>query len=658
MTDWYKEIAGEPEKEEGVDWYKETFEREAEEQKAARERIMQQGQEGSGRSLPRRIDDIVRSIAEGASVGQADRIAAAAESALSSDLTYDEALAQQKARTGEIPEGERFAGNVAGTVAGAAALPLRAPAALANVARGLPAGRMTLQAPRTVGEATKQGAGLGALYGAGFSEAETPADLAVDVGAGGATGALGGAAGQGLIQGIGRMVARIRQGVNRPTAQAMDDVLREMNAGGITPQQAIQRLKRLGPEGMLADMPQLERLAQQTASRTATGANVARSAIEGRKAGASQRVNDALDMALQGRNPREVRAAVLQSRKQEADRLYTDALAGGPLELTDDLAGLIGQPGKKGVEGGSSLVRGQLESIRRSNPRFRDAPDTDPDLLHAVRVALADKSTGQGAAKRNINDIVQQLTDAMDDAGATGYRSAVDQYRTDSLTLKAFDEGRKALNALPEDISAFMKGASKAEKDSFVAGVGREIARQLETGETKAATTGVRNVLRGERAQVLREVLGPDEYKAFRDRMLREIEFAETAGRIRGGSPTQPRQGAAQEQIRQLGRVDRALRAVRGEGGSVVGAAAELATPRGTPNLDYEKALAQMLFRSQGQGLPSGRFAAENPLLELDLRRRLLEGATRIMAPGRAAARGVAGAAGGRAGEILEREGF
>lgn len=582
------------------------------------------------REQPGVATNIARSVSEGATFGFSDEIKAAIEAGIREGRTFDEAVELQRNRMERIPAGQRITGNIAGGLLSAPALGLRAPAGLAQAAR--------------------QGAGLGALAGAGFAEGG-PVERGIGAAVGGTLGAPLAAGGQGLAQVVGRAIARVRQGVTGPTAAAMDDVLRELSAGEITPQQAAARVQRLGPEGVLADVPELQRLAQATSTKTGAGQNIAKSALEARRAGAGGRITRALDAAIGGKNTKEARQSILRARRAEAANLYDEALSQGPLQRTDQLASLIGDDAGKG---GSTLVRGQLESIRRSNPRFKGMADTDPELLHATRVALSERTKGpMTAGKSNINDIVQQLTDAMDDAGATGYRNAVDQYRSDSLMLEAFDKGRKALNELPENIEEFMKTAPTGEQEAFVSGLGREMLRQLETGETKAATTGIRNIFRGERAQILREALGPEGYSAFRNRLLREIRFSETGVRTLGQSITQPRQAATAERLRGLGRLERAGQAVRGQG-SLIGAAAELATPRGAANIPRERALAQLLFRSQGQGLPSSRFAAETPLLELAQRQRLLQGAGSLTAPLRGAlGPGAAGVSAGRASDPL-----
>ena len=248
---------------------------------------------------------------------------------------------------------------------------------------------------------------------------------------------------------------------------------------------------------------------------------------------------------------------------------------------------------------------------------------------------LSEKTRKPGGASRNLNDVVQQLTDAMDDAGAEGYRRATNQYRSDSLTLEAFDKGRKALNELPENIEVFLANAPDGEKEAFVAGLARQVVREAEPGATGNVPVNLRKIFRGERSEVLRQALGKEGFEAFRNRLLKELEFAKTSGAVLGGSPTQPRQRAAAEQFERLGRLQRAGAAIR-EGRGVLGAAAEglrAAQPVGT-NPEQNRALAQLLFRSQGQGLGSQRFAqGQTPLTELLLRQGMLQGTAGRVGP-------------------------
>ncbi len=498
-------------------------------------------------------------------------------------------------------------------------------------------------APTSVGQAARQGAVLGAGFGAGVTEGG-PVERGIGAITGAATGGAAGAAGQAIIQGIGRAIANRRTGLDAPTRRALDRALAEAEAGDITPQQLANRVQRLGPEGMLADVPEMQALAGDVATGSAAGRRVAEAAIRGRRTSAGQRVDEALDLALAGRNTQEARDNILQARQSQAEDLYGQALSGGELQRTPALAELIGTPTDEGIEGGSRLVRRQIEQIRNSNPRFRDLADTNPDLLHAVRVQLGERTRRPGAASRNINDVVQQLTDAMDQAGATGYRQAVDQYRSDSLMVEAFDQGRGALNALPEDVGRFLQGASPGERDSFVAGLGREVVRRLSEGETGAASRGVRSVLSGERADVLRQTLGDEAYDQLRNRLLREIQFAGTETRVLRGSQTQPREAAEKQAQERLGRLRRGAEAIRGGRGSQAALLEQFIGSRvPASRVAEDRSLAQILFRSQGQGLAPGRFESRSPLVELALRQSMLRGAGRATAPARQPAVGLAG---------------
>ena len=585
--------------------------------------------------------DIAMSVTEGATAGFSDEIAGLVRGLVDQGMTVEEATNLIRQRMAEIPTGTRIAGNIAGGLATPALAGLRAPA--------------------TVAQAARQGAGLGAAAGAGFTEGG-PIERAAGAATGAVTGGALGGAGQATIQGISRLVARMRQGATGAQARALDDIIRELRANEITPDDAIRRVQDLGPEGMLADVPELQRLAQQTASRTAAGEGIARAAVRERARGASQRLDQALNAAFEDRPLREVRNNIIQIQRQNADELYEPALTRvETLARTPELDDLIGRPVTKTVrgkprrtiEGGSSDITGEIASLRRSRPDMRGLPDTSPRLLHEVRVRLAEKSAGQGARKRTINAINQQLTDAMDEAGATGYRDAVRQYRADSLTLEAFDAGRNSLNELPENVEAFLTrpNISDAEREAFIAGLGRQIARELATGETKLGTQGARGVLRGEKADVIREALGDEAYGQFRDRLLRELTFSETSTRTVGQSLTQPRQAAEREFAEQAGRAARMARTARA-GGGIPGLATELLGRSPTPRIPVERARAQALFNQ-----PSEAFAATNPLAELAQRQLNLQGAT--LAPIPQILPGAAGVgAGSGSAALLEMLGF
>ncbi len=100
--------------------------------------------------MAQRADDLVRGAAEGATLGFADEIAAAADtlSGLGTGQTYEENLAAQRARDVQSDPAARLMGNVGGALMTGRAIP----------------------APTTIGGATGLGAGLGGVAGFGAGE--------------------------------------------------------------------------------------------------------------------------------------------------------------------------------------------------------------------------------------------------------------------------------------------------------------------------------------------------------------------------------------------------------------------------------------------------------------------------------------------------------
>lgn len=129
--------------------------------------------------VAKRADDIVRGVAEGATFGFADEIAAFGDT-MASGGEYEKNLEAQRARDAASNQALRLGGNIGGALMTGRAIP----------------------APQTMGQAIGGGAGLGTVagFGAGEGGFESRATEALKSGALGA--GLGGA-----LQGLGRVIS-------------------------------------------------------------------------------------------------------------------------------------------------------------------------------------------------------------------------------------------------------------------------------------------------------------------------------------------------------------------------------------------------------------------------------------------------------------------
>ncbi len=129
-----------------------------------------------------RADDLMRGAAEGATLGFADEIAAAADTltGLGQGQTYEENLAAQRQRDIQSNPALRLAGNVPGAIATGVMAPV----------------------PRTMGGALGLGAGLGGVAGFGSGEGGFGPRMEEAAKAGAIGAGLGGA-----MQGLGRVIS-------------------------------------------------------------------------------------------------------------------------------------------------------------------------------------------------------------------------------------------------------------------------------------------------------------------------------------------------------------------------------------------------------------------------------------------------------------------
>jgi len=174
--------------------------------------------------LSKKLDQAIRSIAEGVTLGYADRIAARLESITGiggKSGAYQENLKKEQAKTAEVPSEIAIPGQIAGAVAGtvAGAPIVRGAAAIGGAA--LPSVANAASKIPGVIKTALGAAGVGAV--AGSSQGDTPEQRTQNA----ATGAAAGAATGGTLAVGGKLFGaigdKIMTSVIRPTARDIAD---------------------------------------------------------------------------------------------------------------------------------------------------------------------------------------------------------------------------------------------------------------------------------------------------------------------------------------------------------------------------------------------------------------------------------------------------
>jgi hypothetical protein len=120
---------------------------------------------------------------------------------------------------------------------------------------------------------------------------------------GAALGPLGAAAGKGLsyLGSVGRnMLSPVLDlSANATEREAVNRLVQKFQADGMTPQQALARVKELGGSATLADVggANVRQAAETVASSPGAGSQVAEQALESRASGQAGRVNQAVKEA-------------------------------------------------------------------------------------------------------------------------------------------------------------------------------------------------------------------------------------------------------------------------------------------------------------------------------------------------------------------------
>lgn len=502
-----------------------------------------------GFSLPETVEDITRSLTQGATFGWGDEVRAAggllADRLMGGDASFGEIQAQEQARTEEIPSGIAIPGQIIGGLATGSAL--TSPQVVGALTQ-LPTWARVLSLPAG-------GAVAGAVEGAGQAG---PGERLGGAGTGAAVGAALGTAIPGVFKGGQFIANKIARGT--PLSQAERQIVRSLRRDGLTPEQAFDRVRQMGPNASLVDVGRnTAGLAEAGATRPGAALTAAQDFVENRKVNQFSRVIDELDSAAPPARSvvaTEGTPQFAQVLEQEIpvtptmQRLWqrpavqdawrrAQVLAGEQdqaLPSIDEIQGLVNSVRadpqgrvtmpvrlmhwlKKGlddaIEPRRNPVTGQLEAQYGAN-QLRAMQDTRAALRGHVRELSPDygKALDAISAQKRIEE-----------AGELGGQFLAGRFKNDRLVTQAMQRMSQ------EEREAFQRGALRAMEDSIA---GR--------GDQNFDVTG--SVLRQSRK--LRALLG-ERAEPVLNAMRQEREFARTGNTILGNSRTAYRNQALED---------------------------------------------------------------------------------------------------------------
>lgn len=175
---------------------------------------------------------------------------------------------------------------------------------------------------------------------------------------------------------------------------------------------------------------------------------------------------------------------------------------------------------------------------------------------------------------RAVNDTLRQWVKALDDANPD-YKAARDAWAGPTRAQAAMRDGEDFLTMRPQEIAEKLKDLGASERDYYRLGVERRILDVIEN--TRDGADVFKRLIGNERKRSQLKALFPstDDFDAFIKAANDRIDTYNTLSKIRGGSPTAPRQAAQEDFAGGTGLIGDAM--VQGALGERVGAAKTLA---------------------------------------------------------------------------------
>jgi hypothetical protein len=447
------------------------------------------------------IDNLVRQAAQGVTLDYADEISAGISTLGGLVGDYGAALGEERGRDETFREENpvaattaQIAGGIGGAVAAApavgAALGTRA---LANVPRWLQAA----------------GIGAGAGAAAGFGQGEGGVENRLESAAYGSGLGLG----AGLVfpvvlnalakHGKAAVQPLIQRFSNAPAGMTITPAIRQilvrLERDQMTPDQAIEQLRRLGPEAGIADVggENMLSLARGVAQRV-PGREAAGTFYSERNVGTGQRVlNDLLD-GLTGGDPRfhQRIEALSAQRAADARPLYDQAYK-ADIEISPRLRSLLDRPAigqafdlardiarNEGVELPEVFITRQLPN-GDVDIQLREVPDMQTwdyikrgldDVIDASRDSITGRLDNAGRAVDSIRRTLLNELDSMNPV----YAKARAAWSGPSQVMDAMAEGRKFVRGEADEVAANWAKVPEADREFYRLGAAQELKAMIE----------------------------------------------------------------------------------------------------------------------------------------------------------------------------------
>lgn len=361
--------------------------------------------------------------------------------------------------------------------------------------------------------------------------------------------------------------AYIRGLTKSPEKRAVERIVEQMDAAGITPEDVAKRVGEKGPITFaeIATTPSLREGLQTLVGEAAAPRGAARTLVskqlEAREAGRVDRIT--AEMAgLPDQAVDETVGSLSALRTQKSDPLYEEAMQFNPtgfrarqelMNMADPVTGkslkeiVIFPNMSKAISAAKKALRDEGYKIPKVN-RFvtKNAKQETPEIMRILDLAkreldddIADAAkAGRKNQKRILKKQRDQLVRILDNANPT-YAKARGAFEEYSQLIKAAEDGANILGTptqrmTPKQISNFLSGATDAQKENFRIGLSQSVRDKLADNKV----TELKKLLETKQLSVLRAAW-PDEksFAKFTNILRREIDMAESAKEMRPKKP-------------------------------------------------------------------------------------------------------------------------